>query len=245
GGTSGIGRAAAKKLAQLGIHVIVVGRNAERGEKTVAEIRAAGGEADFISSDFRDASRAREVARRALELGNGHVDILINNAGIYPFGPTREMSEVQFDRFFSLNVKAQCALDQRAQKVRTRWAGDRLFRRFSCLILPTLLTGCRHELLRKKKSLMLLPPWRFPELTEFQAPCLPIVLPAQFLLRAILSWMIENLSGRVVSRRDKMAQRRQRGWLKKENRTQGETWVLYFRTTRKSDGRRVENKIPI
>src|SRR5882672_6321009 len=42
-----------------------------------------------------------------------------------------------------------------------------------------------------------------------------------------------------------MAQRRQRGWLKKELRTQGETWVLYFRTTRKFDGRRVENKIPI
>jgi hypothetical protein len=42
-----------------------------------------------------------------------------------------------------------------------------------------------------------------------------------------------------------MAQRRQRGWLKKENRIQGETWVLYFRTMRKSDGRRVENKIPI
>jgi NAD(P)-dependent dehydrogenase (short-subunit alcohol dehydrogenase family) len=47
------------------------------------------------------------VAKKAIELGNGHVDILINNAGIYPFGPTREMSEVQFDRFFSLNVKAQ------------------------------------------------------------------------------------------------------------------------------------------
>jgi short-subunit dehydrogenase involved in D-alanine esterification of teichoic acids len=48
GGTSGIGRAAANKLAQLGIHVIVVGRHAQRGEKTVAEIRAAGGKADFI-----------------------------------------------------------------------------------------------------------------------------------------------------------------------------------------------------
>ena len=70
-----------------------MGRNAERGEKTVAEIRTAGGEADFISSDLRDASRAREVARRAIELGNGHVDILINNAGIYPFGPTHEMTE--------------------------------------------------------------------------------------------------------------------------------------------------------
>jgi hypothetical protein len=42
-----------------------------------------------------------------------------------------------------------------------------------------------------------------------------------------------------------MVQRRQRGWLKKESRIPGETWVLYFRTTRKSDGRRVENKIPI
>jgi NAD(P)-dependent dehydrogenase (short-subunit alcohol dehydrogenase family) len=40
GGTSGIGRATANKLAQLGIHVLVVGRNAERGKKTVDEIRA-------------------------------------------------------------------------------------------------------------------------------------------------------------------------------------------------------------
>ena len=42
-----------------------------------------------------------------------------------------------------------------------------------------------------------------------------------------------------------MTQRHQRGWLKKEKRAQGETWVLFFRTTRKSDGKRVENKIPI
>lgn len=105
GGTSGIGRAAAKKLAQLGIHVLVVGRNEEHGKKTVDEIRATGGKANFISSDLRDATSAREVAKKAIELGNGHVDILINNAGIYPFGPTHEMTEEQFDRVFSLNVK--------------------------------------------------------------------------------------------------------------------------------------------
>src|SRR5216683_1451600 len=78
GGTSGIGRAVANKLAQLGMHVIVVGRNAERGEQTVADIRAAGGAADFLASDLRDASSARDVAQRAVELGNGQVDILIN-----------------------------------------------------------------------------------------------------------------------------------------------------------------------
>lgn len=106
GGTSGIGRATANKLAQLGIHVLVVGRNAERGKKAVDEIRAAGGKADFISSDLKDAASAREVARKAVELGNGHVDILINNAGIFPFGPTHEMTEESFDRVYSLNVKA-------------------------------------------------------------------------------------------------------------------------------------------
>src|SRR5438094_2006852 len=106
GGTSGIGRATANKLAQLGIHVLVVGRNVERGKKAVAEIRAAGGKADFISSDLRDAASAREVARRAVDLGNGHVDILVNNAGMFPFGPTHETTEEAFDDVYSLNVKA-------------------------------------------------------------------------------------------------------------------------------------------
>lgn len=106
GGTSGIGFATARKLAQLGIHVLVVGRNAERGKKAVDEIRAAGGTADFIPSELQGAASAHAVASKAIELGNGHVDILINNAGIFPFGPTHEMTEEQFDRVFATNVKA-------------------------------------------------------------------------------------------------------------------------------------------
>ena len=106
GATSGIGRAAAEQLAQLGIHVMVVGRNPERGEKTIAAIRSAGGKADFIASDLRDAESARKVARKAIELGDGRVDILVNNAGIFPFGPTHEMSEKSFDEVYALNVKA-------------------------------------------------------------------------------------------------------------------------------------------
>ncbi len=106
GATSGIGRATADKLAQSGVHVMVVGRNGERGKKTITEIRAAGGKADFISSDLRDAASARAVAKKAVELGGGHVDILINNAGIFPFGATHEMSEESFDEVYALNVKA-------------------------------------------------------------------------------------------------------------------------------------------
>ncbi|OLE86942.1 MAG: hypothetical protein AUG07_01860 [Acidobacteria bacterium 13_1_20CM_2_60_10] len=42
-----------------------------------------------------------------------------------------------------------------------------------------------------------------------------------------------------------MAQRHQRGWLKQEMRAGGQTWVLFFRTVRKSDGKRVEHKVAI
>jgi NAD(P)-dependent dehydrogenase (short-subunit alcohol dehydrogenase family) len=69
------------------------------------EIRAAGGKADLISADLRDAASAREVARNAVERGSGCVDILINNAGIFPFGLTHEMTEETFDSVYSLNVK--------------------------------------------------------------------------------------------------------------------------------------------
>jgi len=58
------------------------GCNAERGKNTVDEIRAAGGKADFIASDLRDANSVRAVAKRAIELGNGHVDILIRNLSV-------------------------------------------------------------------------------------------------------------------------------------------------------------------
>ena len=105
GGTGGIGRATARKLAELGIHVLAVGRDAEGGKKTIGEIRAAGGEADLILADLQDAASAHTVVEKAIELGNGHVDVLINNVGIYPFGPTHEMTEEQFDRVFSINVK--------------------------------------------------------------------------------------------------------------------------------------------
>jgi NAD(P)-dependent dehydrogenase (short-subunit alcohol dehydrogenase family) len=105
GGTSGIGRAVARKLAQLDVRVLVVGRNVARGEKTVGEIQSAGGQADFIASDLRDAASAREVAAKAIKLGNGHVDILINNAGVFPFAPTHETSEDLFDQVYALNVK--------------------------------------------------------------------------------------------------------------------------------------------
>jgi NAD(P)-dependent dehydrogenase (short-subunit alcohol dehydrogenase family) len=105
GGNSGIGRAVAKTLAGRGAHVVLSGRDADRGEQAVAAIRAAGDTADFVKADLGDEASARALARQAEELGGGHVDILVNNAGIFPFGPTHDMTEDDFDRVFALNVK--------------------------------------------------------------------------------------------------------------------------------------------
>ena len=104
GATSGIGRATADVLAQRGAYVILAGRNAARGERAVAEIRAAGGKAEFVSADLIDATSVRELARQAMSF-TGSVDILVNNAGIYPFQSTIETDEELFDAIHNLNVK--------------------------------------------------------------------------------------------------------------------------------------------
>lgn len=106
GATSGIGRATAELLGTRGVHVVVSGRDAERGDAVVQAVRAAGGTADFVAADLRDEASAKALAARATELGGGRVDVLVNSAGVFPFGPTAETSTEGFDDVFDINVKA-------------------------------------------------------------------------------------------------------------------------------------------
>jgi len=105
GSTSGIGRATAEVLGHRGAHVIVSGRNTARGDEAVAAIRNAGGRADFIPADLRDAASAQGLAHEALAI-TGAVHILVNNAGVYPFAATEETKEEIFDTVYNVNVKA-------------------------------------------------------------------------------------------------------------------------------------------
>ena len=106
GSTSGIGRAVAAALARRGAHVLISGRDSARGDAAVAAIRESGGKADFIAADLADAGSVRALARRAVELGGGHVDILVNNAGVFPFGPTADARDEDIDSAYDVNVKA-------------------------------------------------------------------------------------------------------------------------------------------
>jgi NAD(P)-dependent dehydrogenase (short-subunit alcohol dehydrogenase family) len=105
GATSGIGRAVALELARNGAEVLVHGRDAARGDQTVREIAAAGGEAGFLAADLGDIGDVRWLAGEV-----GDIDILINNAGIARFGPTAEFDLVEFDAMFAGNVRAPFVL---------------------------------------------------------------------------------------------------------------------------------------
>lgn len=82
GSTDGLGRALALALAAQGAHVIVHGRNAERGQAVVDEITAAGrGSASFRAADFASMQQARDFAD-AIARDHPELDLLVNNAGI-------------------------------------------------------------------------------------------------------------------------------------------------------------------
>jgi NAD(P)-dependent dehydrogenase (short-subunit alcohol dehydrogenase family) len=94
GGSSGIGRAAALKLAAAGATVVLAARDAEKLTETTAEIEKAGGTAYAYPVDLSDMDACDAFAARVLA-DRGHVDILINNAG----RSIRRAVDLSYDRF--------------------------------------------------------------------------------------------------------------------------------------------------
>ena len=101
GGTSGIGRATAQALAREGARVLISGRSEARGAAVIAAIEAEGGRAEFVRADLASPRDVRALAERAAD-----VDVVVNNAGVFPGGPTHELPEATFDETFTVNVKA-------------------------------------------------------------------------------------------------------------------------------------------
>jgi NAD(P)-dependent dehydrogenase (short-subunit alcohol dehydrogenase family) len=81
GANRGIGRAAAEQLAALGMTVLIGARDPRRGEEAAAAMRAAGADAHAVTLDVTDQATARAAAQR-IEGRFGHLDVLIDNAGI-------------------------------------------------------------------------------------------------------------------------------------------------------------------
>jgi NAD(P)-dependent dehydrogenase (short-subunit alcohol dehydrogenase family) len=83
GATRGIGFEIARQLAGRGLHVVIGVRTAADGEKAAAGIRGHGGTATNLQLDVRDSDNI-SAAAQAFSRVSDHLDVLVNNAGIYP-----------------------------------------------------------------------------------------------------------------------------------------------------------------
>jgi pteridine reductase len=106
GGAVRIGRAISSALAEDGYR-LVIHYNSSRGpaDELVDEIRAAGGEAVAIGADLADADAVRRLAAEATDAFGG-IDVLINNASVFPAERLEETDEALWDHTVAVNLRA-------------------------------------------------------------------------------------------------------------------------------------------
>jgi len=104
GGTGELCGAMAEGLAGAGAEVVIVGRNAEKAAARVTKITGAGGSAWFHSAEATSKAEL-EALRDAVLKRSGHVDIVVNGAGINSATPFFDITEEEFDRIVRVNLK--------------------------------------------------------------------------------------------------------------------------------------------
>jgi NAD(P)-dependent dehydrogenase (short-subunit alcohol dehydrogenase family) len=104
GSTDGLGREVALRLGRAGYHVIVHGRNEERGRAVVEEIEAHEGSASLIIADLASLAQVRRMAAKVLS-DYSRLDVLVNNAGIGRGADTSIRSETEdgYEMRFGVN----------------------------------------------------------------------------------------------------------------------------------------------
>lgn len=104
GGSSGIGLAAARRLATGGAAVVICGLPPEQVEQTVAELRGEGLEVQGLAADVASSADVRRLVEHTVETF-GAVDVLVNSAGIQRYGTVVDTDEEVWDRVLAVNLK--------------------------------------------------------------------------------------------------------------------------------------------
>lgn len=104
GAAKGIGRGIARVLISEGATVAIADLDEQAGRATAADLAGAGSTVDFVLTDVTRQASCEAAVATVIER-YGHVDVLVNNAGIYPQAFLGEMTEADWDTIFAINVK--------------------------------------------------------------------------------------------------------------------------------------------
>jgi NAD(P)-dependent dehydrogenase (short-subunit alcohol dehydrogenase family) len=120
GGTQGVGEGIAFHLAESGARgVVITGRNGQRGERVAAEIESKGAAAVFVSGELANESDCRAIVAAA-DKRFGHIDGLVNAAGVTTRGTLDNTSVELWDHIFAVNLRAPFILSQETVRVMKR-----------------------------------------------------------------------------------------------------------------------------
>src|SRR5512138_3888123 len=123
GAGSGIGRGIALRFGQAGAGVSLHYHNSERGAREVAEaIAKMGGRTHVLRADLRRAENARTMIEETVK-NLGALDVLVNNAGIYPVAPILELSAEEWRDVMAANLDCVHYCTQAAARVMRQRGG--------------------------------------------------------------------------------------------------------------------------
>lgn len=106
GASSGFGKLTAKRAAEMGGKIVLAARSEEKLKETVAEIKAAGGEASYIVTDVAKKADVFAMAKFAVDT-YGRIDVLVNNAGTMPlaFFSEHEQALDKWEQCIDISIK--------------------------------------------------------------------------------------------------------------------------------------------
>ena len=105
GGSSGIGKAAAARLAREGGKVAILNRKEDEGKAAIEEIKKEGGDAIFIKTDVGNAGDIEAAFKTVIEKWQ-KIDVLVNDAAMMTFKPITELSIEEWDQVMAVNLRA-------------------------------------------------------------------------------------------------------------------------------------------
>ena len=105
GGALGIGYGIAYRLAEAHANVVIADLNEEAGNESVEKLKNIGWSAAFIKTDVSLELSVQQAIDFTMQTYGG-LDVLVNNAGVYPIQPVMEMSIETFDNVLATNLKS-------------------------------------------------------------------------------------------------------------------------------------------